>query len=560
MEKTGAPLGNPRHERYCQARASGKSQRAAMLEAFPSRASWKPESLDNAAYKLESRGEVKARLAALLEQAARMAAITRAEVLGGMARTFRLASEGEITQTKVSAVSSIGRTLLEQIPDAGEGPDEPFTADFGLLVAPPFLAPHRAVAEGSEHDLWLFGGRSSAKSSYVSLEIAAGVMADPHASAMCLMKTGKYLRESVYEQMLWALERLGVADQFATTVQPLRITRPATGQVIAFRGCDDPGKSKAIKAPAGTYWKFQWFEEADQFGGMAEIRKVQQSLTRKSGLAGEADEGFFRFYAFNPPRSRQAWANKEIEHRRQQGLPVHYSSYRDVPPEWIPAQLLADAEELRARDEESFRHEYLGEPVGWGTDVFPRAVVREVAPEQRASLDRHWYGVDWGFAQDPWVWVKVGYDRRARTLYVLDEMSGKGLDNAASAQMVIDRMAAPLVGADGQVLEPAEPWADVECDSAEPKSISDYISLGIRAHKAPKTGVHSVRDSVRWLQSRAAIVIDPRCSLAAREFTSYEYVVSRDGEVTGQVPDADNHAIDAVRYACATLIDDRGCV
>ena len=66
-----------------------------------------------------------------------------------------------------------------------------------------------------------------------------------------------------------------------------------------------------------------------------------------------------------------------------------------------------------------------------------------------------------------------------------------------------------------------------------------------------------MRSGVRWLQNRAAIVIDPRAALAAEEFRAYGYALTPDGEPTGLLPDKDNHAIDAVRYAVATLIGDR---
>ena len=52
-------------------------------------------------------------------------------------------------------------------------------------------------------------------------------------------------------------------------------------------------------------------------------------------------------------------------------------------------------------------------------------------------------------------------------------------------------------------------------------------------------------------------MIDTKCGNAAREFANYSYVMTKDGQLTGQLPDADNHTIDAVRYACMTLINDR---
>ena len=88
----------------------------------------------------------------------------------------------------------------------------------------------------------------------------------------------------------------------------------------------------------------------------------------------------------------------------------------------------------------------------------------------------------------------------------------------------------------------------VTCDSAEPKSVSDYRTYGINARSAEK-GRDSVRYGMKWLQSLVKIVIDPiRCPETAKEFSKYEYELTKDGEPTSVYPDKDNHSIDAVRY------------
>ena len=63
---------------------------------------------------------------------------------------------------------------------------------------------------------------------------------------------------------------------------------------------------------------------------------------------------------------------------------------------------------------------------------------------------------------------------------------------------------------------------------------------------------------IKWLQNRR-IVIDPaRTPNAHREFVSYEYETTKDGEFLADVPDQNNHTIDAVRYALDWLINRRG--
>ena len=331
---------------------------------------------------------------------------------------------------------------------------------------------------------------------------------------------------------------------------------------MTFKGGDRTDKTKAIKAPAGTYYAYQWISEVDQFGGMREVRTVLQSVTR------DAPEGavYFRFFDYNPPRSKDAWVNGHVaEVAAAEPDAVIATTYLDMPREWVPEQVYRDAERLREEDEESWRHEWGGESTGYGAEVFPRAEVRPVTDGERRRLEFRVYGVDWGFSVDPFVWLEAAYDPKARTLYVLDEISGTGMSNAEAAHLVSDRMSRPVLeggglgepGHDGpDVVMDAEPYAEVMCDSAEPKSVADFRSDGIEAVSVPKQGAHNVRNSIRWLQDRAAIVVDPKCEVAARELTCYQYALTRDGKPTGTLPDADNHAIDALRYAVARLIDD----
>ena len=572
------PLDNPRWERYCQERLAGKSQRQAMLAAYPSRARWGENAQDVEAHKLEASPKISQRLDNLKSKAAKRATITRAQVLDGMADAFMRANEllalqsvsysvdefGEsrptnvtkISQAAITGVSSIGKTLLENLPHDEPDEDREFVRDFGLLLAPPFLAMHRKLAAGAGCDLWIKGGRGSTKSSAVSLEVVRLLEEHADLSAVVFVKRKVDIRDGVYEQVAWALSELGVADEWECPSSTFKMTRRATGQVIVFRGCDDPKKSKSMKAPGRTYFGVQWFEEVDQFAGTGELRTVVQSVTRGAG----EDAPFFRFHTFNPPRAKNSWANRETARRIAAGMDVVTANYTDVPVEWISEKFVEDAKALRDADPEAYAHEYMGEPVGFGAEVFPRTEVRPVTDEERRALKYVTFGVDWGFSQDPWVWLEVGYDAKTRTLYIMDELSGRGLTNHETAELVRAKVSAPALGADGEPVRSELPYATVWCDGAEKKSVEDYRTEGIKADAAPKQGVHGVRSGVRWLQNRARIVVDPRCRVASEEFPGYTYELTKDGEPTGMLPDRDNHAIDAVRYACCCLISDRACV
>ena len=144
-----------------------------------------------------------------------------------------------------------------------------------------------------------------------------------------------------------------------------------------FFGIDDGAKIKSIKARSG-YIAITHFEEADQFSGMEEIRKVLQSTMRGGNK-------FYNFMSYNPPRSRDNWINKEILISRKDRL-IHQSTYLDVPREWLGDAFFDEAEFLKEIDPKAYEHEYLGVPVGTGGNVFDNVTIREITEHEIKSM------------------------------------------------------------------------------------------------------------------------------------------------------------------------------
>ncbi len=63
------------------------------------------------------------------------------------------------------------------------------------LIAPAYREVHRDLLSGGHREYWLRGGRGSGKSSFVSLEIALGLLRDPTANAVIYRKVAATLRE-----------------------------------------------------------------------------------------------------------------------------------------------------------------------------------------------------------------------------------------------------------------------------------------------------------------------------------------------------------------------------
>lgn len=370
---------------------------------------------------------------------------------------------------------------------------------------------------------WLPGGRGSTKSSFVGIEVPLLLMQHPQCHAVVLRKVGNTIKNSVYPQVQWGIEQLGVADRFKCITSPHEITYKATGQKILFFGVDDPMKVKSIKLPFG-YVGIVWYEELDQFSGMEEIRNLNQSLLR-------GGEKYWVFASYNPPKSRNNWVNEEILNEYPDRL-VHKTTYLDVPRAWLGEQFLLEAEKLKAKNETAYNHEYLGEVTGTGGAVFENVEDMAMADEMISQFDRRYYGLDFGFAVDPLAFVAMYYDAKHEDLYIFDEIYQQKLTNSKAAQLILRKIGSQHIMA----------------DSAEPKSIAEMKAAGLFISGAKK-GPDSVDYGVKWLQGRRRIYIDKRrAPNAYREFVSYEYERNRAGQYISAYPDANNHAIDAVRY------------
>lgn len=93
---------------------------------------------------------------------------------------------------------------------------------------------HKAVQNEGIQEVVAKGGRGSGKSSYLSLELVLQLLRHPDCHAVVLRKVAGTLRNSVYNQVVWAIDALGCTACFRCTVSPMECTYLPTGQKILF--------------------------------------------------------------------------------------------------------------------------------------------------------------------------------------------------------------------------------------------------------------------------------------------------------------------------------------
>ena len=404
------------------------------------------------------------------------------------------------------------------------------------------------------HTHYVFaGGRGSTKSSFISEVIPLLMIQNPDVHAIVFRKVGNTMKNSVFSQVIWGIDKLGLTPLFHI---PKSIASPIvfkqTGQQILFMGLDDPMKVKSVKLPFG-YIGITWFEELDQYSGEKELRTVLQSTMR-------GGEKFWDFRSFNPPISNMNWANQyTIDAMGRENTLVTKNTYLDVPENWLGQAFIDEALDLKETNPKAYEHEYLGVPVGTGGNVFENVEPMYMNDEFISHFDQIYSGIDWGWYPDPFAFNKVYFDISRRNLYIFAEFRGNKLSNKAtydilynekeifSEEFLISRreQGNPIHQRKFMMMDEI-----VTADSAEPKSISDYKSYGGYGCRPAEKGPDSVNYSMKWLQSLNHIYIDPvRCPNTLKEFVEYEYERDKDDEVVSGYPDANNHNIDAVRYA-----------
>ena len=398
-------------------------------------------------------------------------------------------------------------------------------------IAPAFYPVHNDLKRDGHTHYWLKGGRGSTKSSFVSIEIVLGMMKDRDANAVVFRRVKDTLRESVYDQMLWAIDTLGVSHLWHDSLNPLSITYKSTGQRIVFKGADKPKKVKASKFRRG-YAKYIWYEEADEFANKGDIDVINQTLMR-------GGEDIKAFYSYNPPQSVNNWINSEVSKQalRADTL-VHESNYLNVPEEWLGGPFIREANYVKQSNPIKYDHIYMGIVTGTGAEVFTNITQRRITDDEVKSFDKICRGLDFGFAADPLHYSEIYHQSAQRRIFIFGEIHQTGLKNLQAVERI-------------KSINKENGWITSD---REPRTVAEFEDLGLKITPAKK-GAGSIEHGIKWLQDLEEIIIDPeRCPNTAREFTSYELEKDANGNLKGSYPDKDNHSIDSVRYGLEDAI------
>ncbi len=213
------------------------------------------------------------------------------------------------------------------------------------------------------------GGRGSFKSSVISLKLAVEMKKHTQkkrkVNVICMMSQHKYLRDAVYLQIKWALDMLGITEEYKFKLSPLMIVHKQTGSAFYFYGVDDPLK---LKSNAVGDVISLWYEEAANFENAEVFDQTNATFIRQRS---EWVENVKIYYSWNPPKNPYDWINDWVEKCQQlEDYLIDHSTYLDDVRGFTDPQQLKLIETYKQNDTDYYRWLYLGEVVGIGTHIY----------------------------------------------------------------------------------------------------------------------------------------------------------------------------------------------
>lgn len=364
-----------------------------------------------------------------------------------------------------------------------------------------------------------YGGASSGKSHGVFQKIVIKALKDwkKPRKILVLRKVGATVRDSVFADVQATLSYFGILNMCKINMSAFRIELP-NGAEFIFKGMDNPEKIKSIKGISDVV-----MEEASEFT----LDDYTQLTLR---LRDKAHKQKQIYLMFNPV-SKANWVYNAFFVKKPKNTVVYQTTYKDN--RFLDAVTRENIEELANRNEAYYKIYALGEFATLDKLVFPKYTKALLNKDDLRQITSY-FGLDYGFINDPSAFMHVKIDDDRKRLYVVEEYVKKGLTNDKIAESIT---------ALGYAKEP------IRADSAEKKSNQELRNLGISRVIDVKKGAGSVMQGIQYLLQYEWIV-DERCVKTIEELENYTWKKDKaTNEYINEPVDSYNHCLDAIRYA-----------
>lgn len=395
------------------------------------------------------------------------------------------------------------------------------------------------------------GGRGSFKSSVISLRLVEMMMKyirqGKAANIICIRENQRYLRDSVYNQILWAMNILHVQDQFKTRISPMTIQHKLTGSTFYFYGANDPQKLKSNIV--GSIIAV-WYEE---FSNLKNVNVFDQSVPTFIRQKSDFVKDVKIFISYNPPRNPYAWVNEWVTQRETDpDYFIDSSTYLDDELGFTTKQQLDLIDKYKQNDPDYYRWLYLGEAVGLGTQVYNMKLFKTVdrIPDDEYITDI-FYGMDTGFIVSATACVACAFTNKYN-VYVLDTFYYdptkyvRKLSASEQAERIHDFI--------NKITDQYGVLPDNQTiDSADGGIYTQYWQMyNVQWSKVHKLGEAEMIDRVQDLaaQGRLHVLKTPGNQVFLDEHKKYQWDPATINSDHPRVIKEFDHSCDALKYLC----------
>ena len=388
------------------------------------------------------------------------------------------------------------------------------------------------------------GGRGSKKSTTMSLWIPYNMMKFFHEyglmpNTLVIREYFNTHRDSTYAQLKWSINRLGVAHLWSVTKSPLELTYKPSGQKILFRGMDDPDSITSITVHNG-YLCWVWWEEVYQIKSEEAFNKVDMSIR------GDMPAPLFKQHTltFNP-WSDKIWIKSRFFDKPD---PDVFTATKNFDcNEFLGDDDRAIFEKMRIHSPRRYNIEGLGNwgiaegliYDNWKREEFDIAYMRNATDRYGKKLYKEYFGLDYGYTNDPTAFIAVMIDERNMKLYIFDEIYRTMMKNRDIYNTIRYK------GYDKN---------EITADSEDPRTTAELRDMGLNRIKKAKKGQGSVNAGIQKLQDYT-IIVHPICENTLVEFENYSWDKDKETGKYINTPIGEfDHLMDALRYATEDLL------
>lgn len=369
-----------------------------------------------------------------------------------------------------------------------------------------------------------YGGASSGKSHGVVQKVVLKSLKrwNKPRKVLFTRKVAATIKDSIFEDVKSCLVDFKLFNHCKVNMTDYRIELP-NGAVFLFKGMDNPEKIKSIKGISDVV-----MEEATEFN----LEDYTQLTIR---LRERQHKNKQLFLMFNPV-SKLNWVYKYFfENGTPNDTTIIHSTYTDN--RFLDETVRRTLESLADRNPAYYRIYALGDFATLDKLVFPKFTKKVIDRENIKHLPSY-FGLDFGYVNDPSAFVHLKVDIDNRKLYIIEEYVKKGMLNDEIATVI-------------QSLGYAK--EKIIADSAEQKSIAEIKQRNISRILPARKGKDSVMQGIQFIQ-QFDIYIDERCFKTIEEFENYTWKKDKKiNEYLNEPVDTYNHCIDAIRYACEPI-------